>query len=266
MLVVSMPTYRTPRELLDRAIDSVLQQTHRGLRLVVVNDGGEPLRRLPRSKRLVVYTLPRNYGRYFADAVVTRAIAVEPDWVWSVHDADDWSERDRYANLLPHMHEGAVMSSYWRDRSQRGKRTKILQQPVRDRLLNPRPGFTHIGHWVAGLYTSERVQRAGGIHPGFRVGFDTQFVRMVAMTGPINVVDMPQYWWCRRNAGSLTTSPDTRFGSPHRVAAKKRLMALDEKAWNTPDDPGSVIRDDIDPAVADEVDHHAAMLAARLIP
>lgn len=261
MLVVSMPTYRTPRHLLDRAVRSVLRQSYRKLRLVLVNDGGEPLHSLPRDRRLLVVNMEDNKGRYFCDAVVTEAIAHRPDVVWSVHDSDDWSEVERYENLLPQMKDGAVLSSYWRHQ---GSRKPILQKPLKARIERPQTGFVHISHWVSGLYTSERVQKAGGVHPGFRVGFDTLFVRMVAMTGKTAVVDQPDYHWCRRASGSLTTSPPTRFGSPARVAAKRQLAHLDELAWQNREDPGSVIRADVDELLKEQVAVEAAKLRDRL--
>jgi hypothetical protein len=261
MLYVSMPTFQTPRHLLDRAVRSVLTQTHRDLRLVVVNDGGPPLGSMPKDKRLLVVNLPENRGRYYADAVVTEAVGRFPGSLWSVHDSDDWSEPDRFENLLPHAGTGAVLSSYWRERPRGGK---FVQQPLTGKILSPRPGFVHLSHWVSGIYSLDRVVDAGGIHPGFRVGFDTLFVRMVAMTGVTNVVDLPAYHWCRRASGSLTTTPATKFGSPARVTARDRLRRLDDLAWASKADPGQVIRQDVDPSLQDQVATDAAKVADRL--
>ena len=261
MLFVSMATYNTPRSLVDRAVRSVLRQTYRDLRLVLVNDGGTPLHGLVRDRRLVVVNLPENRGRYFCDAVVTEAIADREDALWSVHDSDDWSEPHRFELLLPNTKDGAVVSSYWRHRN--GQR-HLLQQPQRAKLEQPKKGFVHLAHWCTGIYSTGRIAKAGGIHPGFQVGFDTLFVRMVAMTGPIGVVDQPDYHWCRRSSGSLTTAPKTRFGSPARVEAKRRLSRLDDLAWENLDDPGAVIRADVDPLLAEQVAHHAAKLRDRL--
>lgn len=261
MLFVSMATYNTPRSLVDRAVKSVLGQTHRDLRLVLVNDGGPPLHGLVRDKRLVVVNLPENRGRYFADAVVTEAIADRPDALWSVHDSDDWSEPHRFERLLPHMKDGAVVSSYWRHRN--GQK-HMVQQPARVQIDRPKRGFAHLAHWCSGVYTSERVRRAGGIHPGFLVGFDTLFVRMLVMTGQVGVVDQPDYHWCRRQSGSLTTAPKTRFGSKLRVDTKKVLSRLDDLAWDAGTNRGEVIRSDVDPLLAEQVSYHALRLNNRL--
>lgn len=259
-VVVSMPAYRTPAKLLTRAVRSVLNQTHEDLTLVVVGDG-YAVPKLPDDPRLVVHQLPDNRGRYFADAVVTGTL--DDRDVWVVHDADDWSEPDRFERLLPAMVDGAAVARYWRHNLRGGK--TYIQEPARARLADPSEPFVHIGHWCSGAYTGERVRRAGGIHPGYRVGFDTLFVRMVALTGPVGISDYAAYHWCRRDSGSLTTSPKTRFGSPYRRDAKADLVKLNAAAWaRRHDDPGQVIRDDVPAKLAREVDVEVAVLAAKL--
>lgn len=260
-LLVSMPTFNTPRKLLDRAVRSVLAQSHKDLVLVVVNDGGKQLSGMPSDSRLVVFDLPENRGRYFADAVTTEAIAMRPQMLWSVHDADDWSEPGRFENLLPYLADGVAVAPYWRHQTNRRTR-EWVQEPSRARLKQPAEGFVHLAHWCSGVFSSERVQRAGGIHPGFRVGFDTLFVRMVALTGPVGIGEHKGYHWCRRDGGSLTTAPETRFGSQHRAVAKARLVKLDAAAWELrAKDPGRVIRDDISPTLRVEVEEQARKLA-----
>ena len=262
-VVVSMPTYQTPQKLLRRAVESVLAQTHDDLLLVLVEDG-EPAPHVPiDDDRLVRIRLPHNRGRYFSDAVVTEAIADRPDLVWIVHDADDWSEPQRLERLLPALEDGAAVAPYWRHQHNRD----FVQEPSRGRLLLPKQGFVHLAHWCSGAYTSERVQRAGGIHPGFRVGFDTLFVRLLAMTGPVGIGRHPDYHWCRRSSGSLTTSEATRFGSSARATAKKRLSALDDAAWlarSHGEDVAAVVRADVEPDLAREVDRQARRLRRAL--
>lgn len=262
MLIVSMPTYQTPWKLLRRAVNSVLTQTYTDLHLVVINDGGPPLQGIEEHPRLTVFTLPENRGRYFADAVVTEAIKPYPNVVWSVHDSDDWSDRHRFKTLLPKMKDGAAVAEYWRHR-EAGK-PPFLQRPAVTKIEKPSPGFAHLAHWVSGVYSSERVQRAGGIHPGFRIGFDTLFVRMVAMTGEVGISEYPGYHWARRTGGSLTTAPKTRFGSPARLEAKNRLRRLDDLAWQNRQDPGSVIRADVPDNLRREVEAYAEEMRAVL--
>lgn len=261
-IVVSMPTFNTPEELLRRAVDGVLAQTLEDLALVVVNDGGRPLPALPRDPRLVVHELPENRGRYFADAVVTRALAARPDAFWTPHDADDWSEPERLEKLLPAAVDGAVVAPYWRHQPQR---PAVVQDVRRERVAQPTHRFAHLVHWSAGAYTVERLERAGGLHPGFRIGFDTLHTLMVALTGPVAVHDEPGFHWHRRTSGSLTSDPATRLGSRTRSRARIQLRSLYQRAWEERRrDPGRVVRDDVPAELHELVAEHAAKLEGEL--
>ena len=263
MITVSIPTYATPPDLLDRAVRSALGQTGVDLRVVVVNDGGPKLD-LPTDDRLTVYDLPVNRGRYFADAVVTRAIADRPDDWWAVLDADDWWEPGHLARLLPHAIDGAVVSTYIRHEVGRGA-MRTEPSPRIAKRPGPRDGFAHLAHWCSGAWTVDRVMRAGGIHPGFRVGYDTQFVLMTWLTGEVGICRVPGYHWCRRSEGSLTTAKETRFGSPHRSRAKAQLVELYRDAHRWRDhDPGSRLRGSIAYEDRKEVERHALQLRRRL--
>lgn len=262
MITVSMPTYRTPPDLLLRAVKSVLAQNGVDVRLVVVADGPQDLPKLPNDDRLTVFELPDNMGRYYADAVVTRAIANRPaDW-WAVLDADDWITPGHYARLIKHADDGAAVSTYQRHEVGRPAR---LTEPAASIAREPRPGFAHLAHWCSGIYTVERVSRAGGIHPGYRVGFDTLFVLMLRLTGPVGICRTPGYHWVRRPSGSLTTARETRFGSPHRIAAKRQLMDDYRHAWRWRDhDPGGKLRQTIAPQLRRDVERDALTLRRRL--
>lgn len=257
-----MPTRDTPAELLRRAVDGVLAQTLEDLALVVVNDGGATPRGLPRDDRLVLYELPESHGRYFADAVVTRALTSRPGTFWSPHDADDWSEPERFEKLLPAAVDGAALAPYWRHQPDREPRVHQLRVEA---IASPTGRFTHLGHWCAGTHTVERVERAGGIHPGFRIGFDTLHTLMVALTGPLAVHDEPAWHWYRRTTGSLTSDPRTRLGSIHREAVRRQLRALYQRAWQRRHArPGDVVRDDASRALRAAVEEHADRLAEEL--
>lgn len=261
-LVVSVPTFNTPDELLHRALDGLLTQTLDDLAVVVVNDGGRPLRGLPSDPRLVAYELPENRGRYFADAVVTRALSSRPGTFWSPHDADDWSEPERFEKLLPSAVDGAVLAPYWRH--QPGREPSV-HQPRVDAIARPTGRFTHLVHWCTGAYTIERLKRAGGLHPGFRIGFDTLHTLMIALTGSTAVHAEATWHWHRRMTGSLTSDPRTRLGSIHRDQVRRQLKMLYQTAWERRHArPGAVITQHVPSALADEVDKHATRLAKEL--
>jgi predicted O-methyltransferase YrrM len=246
-VAVSMPYYRT-QGTVRRAVDAVLAQTMPHLRLYLVNDGDRDTPPWPMladitDPRLIRIDLPTNRGRYFCDAAVI-AQACEP-WI-AIHDADDWSEPDWLAQLLAAaLTTGAIaaVAPQWVH-----GRTSTLE-PVHPTM---RPGagpMRHLAHHAA-VYRTDVAQHLGG-HPGYRIGFDTLWTNLVAMCGPIAVVDRPLYHRGIR-PGSLTTHPTTRRGSAARQSARRRLNDLYRRAV-VAQDPAQVLRDDVPPALADEV-------------
>ena len=255
MLYVTMPTFRTPQDLLERAVDSVLQQTHEDLRLVLIADG-EPVDLEP-DDRLVLFGLPENRGRYFADAVALAAFD-EDDW-WSPHDADDWSEPDRFARLLdvaaPH---GAALAAYWKYEMD-GRRTMSIPK-IAGR------GHRHVGHWCSGVYKVGRARDAGGILPNVRVSYDTLFVSLVTLIGPTGNDPTPGFHWQRR-PGSLTSANGTSMQSSLRYQTRlklRKIYAEAEQKW----DRGLAVDMTVRQAATDEeweeVDEHAARLRELL--
>lgn len=246
-VAVSMPYYRT-QATVRRAVDAVLGQTMPHLRLYLVNDGDHTTPPWPMvaditDPRLIRIDLPANRGRYFCDAAVI-AQASEP-WI-AIHDADDWAEPDWLAQLLAAaLTTGSVaaVAPQWVH-----GRTSVLE-PVHT-ALTPAPGpMRHLAHHAA-VYRTDVAKRIGG-HPGFRIGFDTLWTNIVAMCGPVAVVDRPLYHRGIR-PGSLTTHRLTRRGSAARQQARRRLGDLYGRAV-VADDPAQVIRDDVPPALAAEV-------------
>ena len=264
MLTVSIPTWNTPDALVQRSVESVLASEGVALRLIVVRDGGAPLPPLPKDSRLIVHEREQNEGRYYSDSVVVEALGASRNQVWAVLDADDWVEPGHYARLVRAQatHDGAVVAPY--RRREPGRPVRLVKP--QERRLNAADGtFRHLIHWCAGAYRLDRVHRAGGVHAGFRVGFDTLFLLMLSLTGPVGTIATPGYNWERRREGSLTTSKDTRFGSPQRIEAKRRLVALYERAYAAgPSKAGQVIRDDVPPNLSERVLAEAVELRKRL--
>src|SRR5262245_6669645 len=94
-------THYQCRAYIRQAVESILNQTHANLTLVVVNDGDPdpPWPELAHigDRRLVRFDLSRNYGLYFAIQVVLAATDAP---FFAVQDADDWSDPPRIARLL----------------------------------------------------------------------------------------------------------------------------------------------------------------------
>src|SRR5690606_4514374 len=97
-VVVSIPCFGCHRYIA-RSVESILQQTYTDIQVVVVNDGDprppwEALSHID-DPRLVRFSLPENYGPYFAHAVV---LAATSSPYFLVQDADDWSDPERIAH------------------------------------------------------------------------------------------------------------------------------------------------------------------------
>ena len=220
LVTVSMPFYRTPPEILLRAVTSVLSQAERRLRLVLVNDGDGPAAWEPLADiadpRVVRFDLRENRGRYFADAVTLAAC--ETPW-WTIHDADDWSEPGRLAALLALGGEADVVLGHQIVHGVTGN-----TEHERCKAWRHSPALKWYAH-MAALWRPAWLRSVGGPHPGYRVGYDTVMTGLAHLCGRVAVLSDPLYHRCCR-PGSLTREPSTGIGSPHRKQATTRLRAL----------------------------------------
>ena len=285
-VVISVPTYNTAPELLERAVLSLLKQTHQDIVVVVVNDGGEEPKLTSTDSRLHLVSLPENRGRFFCDAVVTAALPVGDAVLWKPHDADDWAEPDGVETLVAAVRDGAAFAPYWHHKQ---KGSVSLVRPDAKTIRRPKPAYDfpawhrlvsraralgvpapHVrwtpwrsgASWCSGIYSRERILRAGGIRPDFRVGYDSLFVRMVCLTGDVGIAGEGAYHYDRTaNPSSLTQSSATKRESTARKLAHGRMIAINREAYPAAD-PGSVIRGGVDPESAERV----ALQAARLAP
>lgn len=222
-ITVSMPYYGCIRTI-RRAIESVLSQTHENLRLIVINDGGgsgawRPIAGI-NDPRLIRFDLPKNQGRYYADAV---SLATCPaGGLFAVHDADDWADRRWLARLLENLDDHVAVFSD--QLIHHGKRTTLdktnLDLISRDRL----PRLSYLAHHAA-LYQVDALRMVGGHNPMFRIGYDRMLVNLVRMVGPCGYVPEPLYHRITR-FGSLTTSHNTGHGSWQRRIIDQTLDQL----------------------------------------
>lgn len=226
-LTVSMPYYGTAGQV-RRAVESVLAQTFTDLVLVVVNDGGppevwEPLADID-DPRLVRFDLAENHGRYYADAVTLAAAQTE--W-WGPVDSDDWLDPDRFEQMFAVGGEVKVSGEVVHGLHRTHDLDPDLKPPTPEKMR-------HLWH-SSQLYRRDAVK--GLIHPGFRVGYDTLFSNLVALSCDVAAVAGHSYHRVARR-DSLTRSPETGFGSEHRKAATARLNGLYERALRNPDRNG----------------------------
>ena len=285
---ISIPTYNTAPELLERAVLSVLKQTHQDIVVVVVNDGGKEPKLTSTDSRLQLVSLPENRGRFFCDAVVTAALPTGPEVLWKPHDADDWAEPTCVETLVAAARDGAAFAPYWHHRQ--GGSAKLVRPDART-LKRPKPAYdfpvwhrlltkaSGLGapvpdlrwvpwrmgaHWCSGIYSVERVMRAGGIRPDFRVGYDALFVRMIALTGEVGIATQGAYHYDRTgNEGSLTQSDATGQASGPRMLATSKKIELNRKAYSA-EDPGAVVRVGVPSDLSEQVADEASRLASLL--
>lgn len=219
MITVVVPYYAAAG-FVDLAVRSILSQTYRDLRCVVIGDGETPPVEYMRDPRLVIYTLPQNHGTYYATAVALAACDTE--W-FSIHAADDWSERDRFARLITESDDVDVV--FGGSVEHRGDR--VSPRPVRFRKAGQRP--VHVGSIATGIFRTEALRAFGWwAQPEYRVGYDSMMVNLALRV--LRWRHIPgEYGYHRVIRGdSLTRDPATGIGSKYRHKSNVRRDAL----WN----------------------------------
>lgn len=214
-LTVSMPVYNTPTDLLERAVDSVLSQTFKNLRLILVNDGGETPSLTTKDSRLFVFNMDSNRGRYFADAIVLNACRTP---FFTAHDSDDWSEPERYEEMIAIAeHTGAdVVAGATRFHFLGGG--TMVHKPNR----GPAKGFSHLWHTSA-LYKTESLRYVA--YPKYPVSVDVFHASVMSIVSQVALYQEPRYHWEER-AGSLTTSSEMGVGSQARKQVEADMTRI----------------------------------------
>jgi glycosyltransferase involved in cell wall biosynthesis len=227
-VTVAIPHYRA-RPFIVEAVESILAQTYRNLRLVVVNDGDlEPpwdLLAHIDDPRLVTFELAANHGRYFADAVVLDAT---PDRYFLVQDADDWSDPERLEKLLAALNQTrsvAAVSAGWVHSA--GGIRRADNFPGRGQALTPH-NVHRVNH--IGVFDVAALRSIGGNYAGERLGYDTLIGNLLLMVGRIAYVDLPLYHR-RITPGSLSRSPETGLRSKARAEVWPRLHRIYAEAY-----------------------------------
>jgi glycosyltransferase involved in cell wall biosynthesis len=227
--------YHQGARYIRRAVSSLLAQTHRDLRIVVVNDGDRnpPWEILAScgDPRIVCFDLTRNHGGpFFANAVV--ANATKSPW-FLVQEQDDWSDPQRVQQLL-HLAcvrgaDVALSAQLFHRQQDDGSSTPVgkrWQHFGRLRCPSCRAGarcsecFVDLGivegyryrapH--AGLFRVDLLRRIGGYYAGLNLHFDALLMNLLLMTGTI--AHTPDALYHRLlQSGSITHSRHTGFGS-----------------------------------------------------
>lgn len=254
-VTVAVPFYGD-RDMLRRCVRSILDQTHRDLRVLVIADGMKTGLRY-RDSRLDVYELSENRGAYYARAVALAATDTEHH---AVIDADDWVEPEWIETLLAADRAVVWQRSWWEYREDGQRRCIIMNRAA----ASASPRFLHTTSHT-GLYRTATLQAVGGYHPGYRFGWDTLLVGLLRMTAPFAAIDQPLYHRTRLPE-SLTRHPSTAIRSPQREAARQHLRGLHLRAWHLREDPPSIrrmITSTIPLEMAAEIDAHASKIRNR---
>lgn len=244
-VTVAMPYY-CARPWVAQAVGSVLAQTYRDLRLIVIADGDCPPLNGVRDPRLTVYRLRENRGTYFALQLVLRASLDE----WHApHGADDWTDPTHLEQLVALGIDAVALATCW----------------VHDRKGASVQSIGREG-WHTGIFRSERLRSIGGYDPAARVSQDTHVLKLLDQTGGYHRhrADNPTYH-VRRRPDSLTTARETGLHSRLRQAQRARDAALRRTVRGKPLDELRAQRASAVPAaIAAELEHHVTRLRAAL--
>lgn len=209
------------KETVRNAVESILNQSYKDFILLVINDGDNSSREILSEltdPRLKIYDLAENRGRYFADAV---ALEANPCRYFLPTDADDVSDPHRLLRLMRRAEGYSAVFHHqkvlWRNGSSTTETAPLLKRELT-------PEMRHLVHW-SGIYKTKALREVGGIHPDFRVGYDTLIVNLIKMTGEISLVSSSLYTRHIRD-NSLTVARATNYKSRHRAKAREELRRL----------------------------------------
>jgi hypothetical protein len=212
-VVVSIPCFRA-WSTLARAVESVLDQTHGDLLLIVANDGDDHPRwdvlDHVRDPRLVRVDYQASRGRYFADQI---ALMARLGQYLLVHGADEWSEPDRVQALLQEIRGthgiAAVSACYQHQGGGAGPSAVVgpVLPPVPITPLYPGgPGRAGRLAYQA-LFDAPGLLNVGGCYGGHRLEYDNFLLHVLRMTGAVIPLDRPLYHQAGRHAAPQPDEP-----------------------------------------------------------
>jgi glycosyltransferase involved in cell wall biosynthesis len=209
-----------------RAVESILTQDHRDLRVIVMNDG-DPNPPWPaiadiRDPRLWRIEFTRSEGPYFALAA---ALFASESPLLLVQDADDWSEPDRISKLLRLLTEDGVGAAVSAERLHYPENPVSRLEDFTKWIRHPPTKEMFLTCQHHGLFRTDLLRRLGGYYGGFRVSYDMLMMRVMHLLGELSCTPEPLYNRLRR-PGSLTTSPKTRLRGEYRQAVEAQLREI----------------------------------------
>jgi glycosyltransferase involved in cell wall biosynthesis len=244
-VTVAMPYY-CARPWVEQAVRSVLSQTHRDLRLIVIADGECPPLQGVHDKRMTVYELKQNRGAYFA---MQLALLASPDEWHAPHASDDWTDPEHLESLLALGMDAVALRTAWVHTDKGAKVESIGNEG-----------------WHTGVFLRERLWSLGGYDPSARVSQDTNVLKLLDDNGGYHRhrSDNPTYH-IRRRPGSLTTAPQTGLHSRLRMQQRSKDAKIRAKVRGKTYEQIRAYRASlVPPALMAELNQHAKALRALL--
>lgn len=263
-VTVTISTYHCPERLLLDAVQSILNQSYRHLRLVVVADGDPGATKCLsniRDPRLLTHEYGPNRGQFFAHQLV--ALATD-DPCFAIQDADDESPLNRIARQVELLVEhGADMVVTGVINHQGSKTWRLKSWPdAKQREDKSRIPFfgCHMG-----IYRTSSLLEVGGYLSGIRLGFDTMVLCILKHHGRMAFTDEPLYVRYVRPR-SMTTSKETGLETERRRLDRLKLSALYDQVLShaNADDTRKLIEESIPSEVRDHLHREVQVLADRM--
>lgn len=266
LIAVSLPVWNTPRALFERALSSILNQTHTNVVVLVASDGEKRPSyagsKLIEDPRVVTYHSPTNYGPYFHHHLAWAASGAP---LFAVQDSDDASGSTRFEELLAAMRKHRADAAFPSVVEHRvGGRTSTVfpdSAAVGPALRHPLDHF-----W---LVRSDLIEALGGYYTGTRMGADSLLTSMAVKLGRcVGVPDAKYHRYSRED--SLTQHANTGHRSAQRAEAKKKLQGLwtQARSMSQPSQTQALLKNargpERDRALAKAIEHLRPQMAAAV--
>jgi len=223
LIVVSLPVWNTPKDLFERALRSILNQSYPHVVVLVSSDGestpsfeGSSLLKDP---RVVTHRTENNYGPYFHHHVAW-ASCPQAD-LFALQDSDDVSSPTRFARQLDGLRRFRADAAFCAVVEHRTNGRRAVAEPF------PKPLTSALRHPLDHFWLVRRdfIQALGGYYLGTRVGADSLLTSLALKFGRCVATPTSEYHRYSR-VDSLTQSKATGHASKMRAAAREKLQGL----------------------------------------
>lgn len=233
-VTVILPTFNNSQAEIDRSLQSILNQTHRNLEILVIDDHSsngifDYLKEKYQDTRLHLIRLSENIGLFGVGNFALKNLATGDFITWQ--DSDDFSHPNRIEKQLSHAirYDLDAVGTSIRHIKMNGDVEDICTAYCNEREPTPtRPVLEHptvknselqfLSGGSKSLYKTEILAELGGYNSTQRFSQDMVLnsrVSRLYRTGAVSESE-PLYYWLERQ-DSLTTSPSTGLKSWKRI-------------------------------------------------